>query len=147
MITVEVDRVINRPIKEVFTFMTDIEQLPRYATGVIEAHWLPPGWIGIGSKFKVVSRLLVTSQNEVQFEVTDVRPNKTFSFKTISGNIPISSTISFNEVPQGTQVMIRAESEEPKGVLRFAAPMFVRKVSDQLETELDNAKRLLESSH
>lgn len=143
MISTEVQTIINRPIAEVYSFLTDVEKLPEYATGVTQATWLAPGWVGIGSKFRV-TRLLMTAKNEMNFEVSDVRPNKLFSFHTVGGNIPIQSSLSFESVPKGTRVVMKAEAQEPKGILKLAIPMFVRKVTDQLEVELDNAKRLLE---
>jgi uncharacterized membrane protein len=144
LITIDVSETIKRPVGEVFEFFTNIENLKNYMKGVTTASWLPPGYTGVGSKFRIV-RTSVGISHDITFEVTKVQPNKQFSFRTIDGSkVDFGGGITFEEVEGGTRVTLTSEAEEPRGIFKLAVPMFVRTVREELEMELANVKRALE---
>jgi uncharacterized membrane protein len=144
VITVDVSTNIQRPVEEVFAFLTNIENLKSYARGVTEAEWLPPGYVGIGSRFRVV-RSVMGRAHDLTCEVTDVRPNRKFMFRSISGSkVDFGGGVIFEDANGSTRVTLISEAEEPRGVLKLAVPMFVRTLRDELNVELASVKRHLE---
>jgi uncharacterized membrane protein len=145
VITIDVSTTIKRPVEQVFEFFTNIENLKDYMQGVTTASWLPPGYIGVGSRFRIV-RTSMGLSHDITFEVTNVRPNKQFSFRTIDGSkVDFGGGITFEPVEGGTRVTLMSEAEEPRGIFKLAVPMFVRTVRDELQIELANVKKALES--
>ena len=68
MATVEINLIINQPIEEVFAFVSNSENLPRWRSTVLECKKTSKGPLGVGSTFR--SRLTFLgrqSQMEANF--------------------------------------------------------------------------------
>lgn len=88
MITIEYSVAINRPIEEVFSFMTNLENNPQWVSGLLEAKQTSPGPMGVGSTGTDVRQFL-GRRIESTWEVTEHEVNKKSAFKTTSGPIPL----------------------------------------------------------
>jgi len=55
MVKVELEAIINRPIEEVFTFISNVENDSQWSTGAIETKFTSQGSIAKGSTFKEIT--------------------------------------------------------------------------------------------
>jgi len=58
MIQIDQSIFIKRDPAEVFAFVTDVNNSPKYQSGMQSAEWITDGPVGVGSTMKVVSRFL-----------------------------------------------------------------------------------------
>ncbi|MGE5601961.1 MAG: SRPBCC family protein, partial [Nitrososphaerales archaeon] len=84
MIKEEHSIVIRRPVDEVFTFVSDQTNAPRWQQGLLEARRITEGVPGVGTRHvfvrKFLGRRLEAGNEYVEFE-----PNKKIVFKNTSG--------------------------------------------------------------
>jgi hypothetical protein len=58
MARIEGDVVINRPVEEVFDFVADQRNEPRYNPRMLRAEKISPGPIGLGTRFRAETRTM-----------------------------------------------------------------------------------------
>ena len=87
MINFEISTLVDRPIDEVFTFISNPLNMPKWQVMVAKVEQLIPGAIGIGSKFNVKAGMLGRAMEGVM-EITDYEPPTKFGFTNRLGPIP-----------------------------------------------------------
>lgn len=143
MIKVETNVVINRPIGEVFAFVTNPANGSRYQSGVQESKQTSEGPIGVGTTYHEVRQFLgrrIVSDNEV----TEYEPNRQWSFKSTSGPLPVEGSYTFESTEGGTSVTMSGQAEAGS-FFKLADPIVNRMVRRQLEADSANLKDLLEA--
>ena len=143
MVKIEQSVVIDRPIEEVFAFVTDIEKFSQWSAELVEARKTSEGPVGVGTTFSGVVQLLGRRMHNTH-EVTEYEPNRKLSFRTITSPVPMEAEVRFESIDNHTTVTTVAEVQ-PGGFFRLAAPIFRRMVNRQYETNLANLKDLLEA--
>ena len=68
MATFENTVMIRRPIADVFAFLADFENIPKWNYAIVETHKVSEGPIGVGTIYRQVRS--VPSRSEERFEVT-----------------------------------------------------------------------------
>ena len=58
MIEVEQSITINRPVKEVFAFVADQRNAPRWQSGLLEVRRTTEGTLGVGTKHRFVRKFV-----------------------------------------------------------------------------------------
>jgi uncharacterized protein YndB with AHSA1/START domain len=147
MIKGEGDIVINRPIEEVWKFLTDFENYPNWHKGMAEARQTSEGPTGPGTTVKVVAKVL--GQHAMKLVITNFEPNKKIAWRVearpLTGAAGYAAGYTFESVQGGTRVFKYIEGDFA-GIFRLLDPMLNRPLSKiEIETELSNAKRLLET--
>ena len=135
--------VIDRPLAEVFEYLTNIENHVKWRAGLVEAEKTSDGPIGVGSTGREVATFL-GKRMETTFELTEFKPNSVMAFKSTSGPMPLQGRQTFEEVSGGTKVNFKIEGESG-GLFKLAGPMLKGMASRQIETDFANLKDLLES--
>ena len=72
MATFENTVMIRKPIEEVFGFLADFENLPRWNYAIVETHKVSQGPVGVGTVYQQVRS--GPSRSEEGFEVTAYNP-------------------------------------------------------------------------
>ena len=143
MATLEISIVINRPVEEVFAFLSNPENNPKWVSMSNEVHLTSAGPIGVGTTFRsVVTVLGRRLEGEVEF--TEYEPNRSFAQKTTSGPFPVENRITFERVDGGTRVNFTSVAE-PGGFFKLAEPLLVRMIKRQFEADFANLKDLMEA--
>ncbi|MGH2451893.1 MAG: SRPBCC family protein [Candidatus Limnocylindria bacterium] len=142
MINLESSTVINRPVEEVFAFVTDMERRPQWMSGVEELRWTSDGPPRVGSTFRTVRRAM-GRRMESDSVLTAYEPNSKYSYKTTGGPFSMEVTATFEAVQDGTEYRVFAQGGL-SGVFTIVAPVLGRMVKRDLETDLSNLKDLLE---
>ena len=133
---------INRPIEEMFAFVSDLDNQTRWRSGLELAELTSDESFGVGATYREVERFLGRKM-ERTMEVTGFEPNVKCSFKSTSGPVAFSATISFEAHEGGTRVSMAADAELG-GFFRVAEPMVVRMGRRQMESDMADLKDLLE---
>lgn len=143
MAMLETSTVINRPVEEVFAFVSNPENYPQWFSGSREVQITSAGPIGVGTTFRtVVSFLGRRIEGEIEF--IEYEPNCSFAEKTNSGPFPVANRVTFERVEGGTRVT-STQVAEPGGFFKLAEPLLVRMIKRQYEADFANLKDLMEA--
>jgi len=99
--------VIDRPIQQVFAYVTDQTNTPSWQAGLLEVHRTTSGPIGVGTKHTFV-RSFMGRRMQADNEYVAYEPDKLVTFRTTSGP-PMTASYVFDAEPNGTRLTSRVE--------------------------------------
>jgi uncharacterized protein YndB with AHSA1/START domain len=143
MLKVEVSVVINRPVEEIFEFLANPENDPKWQSGVLEAEQTSKGPRGVGTTDRE-ARKFMGRQFDQTFVVTEYEPNRMIKKKTTSGPMAIDTSYAFESVEGGTKVTL-VGGGDVGGFFKLADPLISRMAKRQIEADLANLKDMLEA--
>jgi uncharacterized membrane protein len=138
--TVEIDR----PLEEVFAFLSDLENDPRWRREWVEAKRASEGPIGVGTTSSLFAKVL-GRRTEAVYEVTEYDPGRGVTWKTVSGPLPLTFWRNVDGVGEGTRVTM-GYAGDFRGLLGLLRPLIVPMGKRALRGDLPTLKQLLESS-
>lgn len=139
----EFETLIARPINEVFTFLTDLENDPTWKSEFVDARRTTDGPIGVGTRFSLFSKTL-GRRIETVFETTEYEPNESATWKTVSGPLSLTFRRTVEPVEGGTRV-VAVYTGEFDGLVRLFRPLIVATGRRQNRKAFHALKPLLES--
>jgi hypothetical protein len=134
---------INRPLEEVFAFLSNAENDPKWKSGAVEVRKTSKGPVGVDSTWSSIGHLL-GQRIESQMEYTEYEANWKYTVKCQSGPFPFESRVTFGRVAGFTSVSMRAEAD-PGGFFRLGEPLSLSMVRRQIQGDLVNLKDMMES--
>jgi uncharacterized membrane protein len=143
MARIEASVVINRPIEEVFAFVTDFENAPQWMSELVEGEQTSEAPVGVGTILRGVATPLGRRVESTQ-EVVEYEQNSKFAIKSTSGPVASEDRYTFESVDGSTQITRVAEAEM-SGFFRAAEPLALRMMRRQFETNFANLRDLLEA--
>jgi uncharacterized membrane protein len=142
MIREEGNVVIQRPVEEVFAYVSDLTHSAEWQAGLVEVRRLTEGPLGVGTRYAFV-RQFMGRKMEASNEFVAYEPNTTVRFRIPSGPMPGHGTYLFEATPDGTKVTSRVELQ-PRGLSRLAAPLIGASLRREIAAGLPVLKELLE---
>ncbi|HET9909129.1 MAG TPA: SRPBCC family protein [Anaerolineales bacterium] len=139
----ELNTVINRPIEEVFTVLSNLENDLKWRTEWVDAKKVSEGPIGMGTEFSLVAKAF-GKRIETIYETIQYEPNRVAAWKAASGPIPLTFRRSVERVEGGTRLTIRYEMEL-RGFFKLVMPLLAGSVTRQHNGDLRKVKELMES--
>ena len=134
---------INRPVGEVFAYLIDLNNDPKWQKGLAEAKYTSEGPVAVG--MTGVHRAKVMGMTvEVGWELTEYEESRRTGWKFISGPFAGNESYTLESAPGGTRFMHAAELQ-PRGLLRLLNPIAGGMFVKQSRKNLRNLKRILES--
>jgi hypothetical protein len=134
---------IHRPVDEVFDFVADERNEPRYNPQMRQAEQTSAGPIGVGTTFRAVStsrgRRVVMTITFTEYQ----RPRRLTSATHLS-TMDIQGTLTFDPVPEGTR-MRWSWNLQPRGMLKLMTPVIALIGRRQERTIWTGLKRYLEA--
>src|SRR5262249_8058177 len=124
MIHIEESITINRPIEEVFAFVSDFRTVSQWQSGVVDVRLTPEGPIGVGTRATLVHAFL-GRRLEMTVEIVEYEPPTKQVFKTISGPMPGIVSRRFEPTAEGTTISQVIEGQAG-GVFAVAEPLVAR---------------------
>src|SRR5512143_291695 len=100
---IELSIVINRPVEEVFAFLSDFENNPKWQSTSVEARKISEGPVGAGTTYQAVTTILGRRINSEQ-EITQYEPNRLVARKSTAGPFPFEVEVKFERAEGGTRV-------------------------------------------
>lgn len=145
MATYENTIVIDRPIDVVFKNTTCLKGCINWQTSVLKTEQISEGPTQVGTRFKHSLKFMGLA-DETKPEVTIHNPPHEFAYKDPDARVSFQTFYTFAEVPEGTQVTVRIESNLNQSVLgRLAMPLFLTALRRQFDADMETLKALLEA--
>lgn len=136
--------IINRPVAEVFDFVADERNEPRYNPRLHHVELATPGDIGLGTRFRAETTLRGQSVPMVIAFTAYERPRRLGSV-THMATMDIVGELNFESLPAGTR-MRWSWDLRPHGLLKLLTPLVVRMGQHQERAIWTSLKRVLEAS-
>jgi uncharacterized protein YndB with AHSA1/START domain len=133
--------VIRRPTEEVFGFLADFENIPKWNYAIAATRKISEGPVGVGTIYQQVRS--VPSRSEEHFEVTAYNPPRQLEIQGQLGPFPSRLSYALNAIPEGTRVTNTIELEL-RGLGRLLGRVAVPRVRDAVAANLQKLKELLE---
>ena len=144
MINVEVSTVINRPVAEVFAFVVNFENHPKWETDFQEVKQLTSTPVGVGTTYNCV--LKFPGQTVMsKFEITEYVVNQKIAFAgEPAGPAKPKGSFLFESVAGGTKITSLPRPEF-RGLFKLLEPMMAGYIRKNNVAHLSTLKRLLET--
>ncbi|MGH9222448.1 MAG: SRPBCC family protein [Acidimicrobiales bacterium] len=142
-ISVEDEVEIRQPRSRVYAFISDHEHLPAWMAGVSRASRTSPGPVGVGTRYRVVGRML-GRRVESTYELTAYEPDTMFSGRLTSPLFEVEETYRFDGDGSTTKVQLTAEAH-PGEKLRLLGPVLALAMPRQVKADHRRLKTLLEA--
>jgi carbon monoxide dehydrogenase subunit G len=143
MVRVEHSVEIACPPADVFAFLTDPSNLPRWQESCMAAEAADRP-IAMGTRITERRRFLGRDARTL-VEVVELEPDRLYELESVDGPFRFTVRHELEACPTGTRVKVVAEAE-PGRFLRFASRMVDRTVREATRKDFAKLKALLESS-
>src|SRR5215218_2184432 len=135
---------INRPLKEVFDYVSDVGNYPVWMAHALEVRKNTESPPQQGERFTLAIKS-VGRRFETPYQRTSYEANRQFTDRAVGGPIPNQRWESiFQEVPAGTRLM-RAVEAEGGGLLKVLEALQKWAVTRKLRKDLKTVKDVLEA--
>jgi uncharacterized protein YndB with AHSA1/START domain len=132
---------IARPIDDVFAFLADFENIPKWNYAIVETRKVSQGAVGVGTIYQQVRS--VPSRSEESFEVTAYNPPRHLAIRGQLGPFPSRLSYALDAIAEGTRVTNSVELEL-RGPGRLLGRVAVPRVRDAVAANLRKLKELLD---
>ena len=132
---------IARSPEDVFAFVTDLDNLPRWQPTIRDVRW--DGELHEGSEFEE-TREMLGRRARSRLEVIALEPEREFSIRVVEGPVRLTVRHLLEAVEGRTRLTLDAEGEAG-GLMRLAAPIAERAAARQASQDLERLKELLEA--
>jgi hypothetical protein len=144
MFKVESSVVVQRPLADVFEYMTIPENDIYWQAGVLTSKKTSPGPIGVGTLEESESQYF-GQRVKSTFEVSVYEPNRKIEYKTTSGPFHAVASYDFASLADGgTKVDFLIELEGAS-FFKIAEPILGRMTQRQWDTNTTMLKEILEA--
>jgi uncharacterized protein YndB with AHSA1/START domain len=132
--------IIRRPVAEVFAFLADFENVPKWNYAIVETRKVSAGPVGIGTTYHQTRS--IPSRSDESFEVTAFEPPRRLE---IQGQIgPFRARIDYVLEPTGAGTTVRNSVDlRSSGLSAIVAPLAASRVKQAVAANLDTLKQLL----
>jgi uncharacterized protein YndB with AHSA1/START domain len=132
--------IIQLPVEEVFSFLADFENVPKWNYAIVETTKTSPGPVGVGTTYRQTRS--VPRRSEEGFEVTVFEPPRRLE---VQGQIgPFRARISYLLEPTASGTTLRnAVDLGSSGLSSIVAPLATSRVKHAVAANLDTLKQLL----
>ena len=145
MIAFETDVRINRRIEEVFAYVSDPLNFPRWNSAVQAMRQTSAGENGVASTYSL-ERELPTGRAVNELKIVASEPPRTFAIRTTAGPTPFLYRYRFTTENGETVIKLDAEVEL-LGAASFLRQLAGRLVRKGVNDNLARLKKLLEAAH
>ena len=142
MAHVEGEIVIARPVEEVFDFVADERNEPRYNPRMLRVEKLTPGPIGVGTRFRAEMKTRPRPA-EMTTEFTSYERPTRLALTSHLSTMAIRGTLTFRPGPDGTHLHWDWEIKA-RGPLKLLDPLVARLGERQERAIWTDLKDLLE---
>jgi carbon monoxide dehydrogenase subunit G len=132
---------IRRPVEDVFAFLADFENVPKWNYAIVQTKKVSPGPVGVGTTYRQTRS--VPRKSEEGFEVTVFEPPSRLE---VQGEIgPFRARVNYLLEPMGSGTRLTNAVElGSSGLLRLVAPLAASRVRSAVAANLDALRQVLE---
>jgi uncharacterized membrane protein len=143
VIQVKVSVHIRRSPEEVFDYLSNFENNPKWQSGMVSAKFTSLGPLGVGSTYSQEARFLgrpVISE----FEVIEYEPGRRVKITSTTGTFPITVTRVVEPDGDGSSRVSAVIEGDASGVYRLAEPILRSIVQRSVQGDYERLKSVLE---
>ena len=144
MINLDLGVLIDRPVKDVFAFVANPNNMSKWNSAVVSLEQVTPGAVGVGTKFKTVGEMM-GRRIEGDMQITAYEPDTKCGFQVQAGPMQVNLTMTFKTVGTGTKVSLNAQGN-PGGLFKLAEGVMVGQIKSMMEGNLARLKSALEGA-
>ncbi|HEX8940512.1 MAG TPA: SRPBCC family protein [Candidatus Limnocylindrales bacterium] len=133
---------IQRPVEEVFAFIADGEQSPRWRSGVLDIKRVSGE--GVGARYAQGVAGPMGRRVAADYVITVFEPNRRIDFQTTAGPVRPRGRYDFEPTADGTRLTFALEAEVT-GLRGLLMGSMVQRTMDAEVAALDSVRRILES--
>jgi uncharacterized protein YndB with AHSA1/START domain len=130
MPTAEHSVTVARPIEEVFAFLADAENDPRWRTGVLDI--VRVAGEGVGARYRQGVKGPMGRRVPADIEITELVPPRTIAFRGTAGPVRPEGRYELEPVDGGTRVRFSLAAQ-PRGAARLMTPMVARAMRGEVQ--------------
>lgn len=135
--------IIQRPADEVFAFVADARNNPRWQQGMRSCEWTSPPPIGVGSTYRQEARFLGRPV-VTEFEVIAHEPGRSITIASTSGPFPIRVRRSVTPLDATTSRVDAEITGDPGRFFRLAGPVVQRLAQRSVTADYRRLRALLD---
>ena len=137
---------IRRPTDEVFAFLADSRNTPRWYRAVREAEPVTPGPVALGTRYRFV-RELPGGRAENLVDIVELERNAVVTLASVDGPTPFRYRYALTPADGGTTLRLEGEisGEGVAGPAALLAPFASQLFARGMRTNLAELARILES--
>ena len=143
MFTKRVSVLVSRPLDEVFEFIADARNRPRWDDSVDREELTSPEPIGVGTTVRTSLRSM-GREYVYTWEVVEHQPPSRMTIESTSGPFPTTLAYQLSE-REGMTAVDFSVSGRPTGMLRLFEPLIARNTQRNLDRGFARLKGLLET--
>ena len=143
MFTESVSLLISRPIDEVFAFIADARNRPRWDDSVDTEELTSPEPIGVGSTVRTTLRSM-GREYVYTWEIVEHQAPSRQTIESTSGPFPTTLEYRLTDRDSGTEVEFSLTGR-PTGPLRLLQPLIARNTRNNLDRGFARLKEMLET--
>ena len=144
MITLISSTLIERPVQQVFDFVSTPENDFQWQYGTLATAGLPKSSGAMLTFFRSVGHLM-GRRNLSTFEITAFEPNEKYSFKSLSGPIHLSTSYTLENLRRRTRINIFIQASAPN-FFYITEKLLWQTLKLQLEEDVVTLKTILEEN-
>ncbi|MEV4267127.1 SRPBCC family protein [Kribbella sp. NPDC049584] len=145
MINIEESTIINRPAPDVFAFVGDQTNAPRWQRGLASVRRLGVGPIEVGTKHEFV-RTMMGRRMSGENEYTHFEPDRYVAFTATSGGWPLEASYEVEPAGEHATRLVSRIALQPSGAFRVLQPLFAAAMRRDVRANLGTLKALLEAN-
>ncbi len=135
---------IRRPVRNVFSYITDLKNNKQWQSDVLDVEQTSNGPFEVGATYRCVNRFM-GHVIETEGIISEYAPQKKCSFKFTSGPVTGESSFIFEPEKDGTKFTTTGELDI--GMFRLAGFIVRRAAKTQIKKDLLKLKQVLENGN
>jgi uncharacterized membrane protein len=135
---------IDRPAADVFAFVSEFPNNPRWQRGQRECRWTSPPPLRVGSTYEQHARFLGRDLVN-SFRVIELDPGRRVKFTSTAGTFPLTITRTVEPLGDSRARFTEQVAGDPRGVYRIAEPILRQLVKHTIKRDFPRLKALLET--
>jgi carbon monoxide dehydrogenase subunit G len=140
MVNIEGSVMIDRPVEEVWKFISDLSNISKWEPAILEMRQTSAGPIGVGSTIEIRRKNMTIPQR-----ITEWEPNRKFTFVVTSGPAKgTTGTYSVEKIEGKTRITVSGDFKV-NGIYKLVGPFITPSERREAVASLGNVKRILES--
>jgi uncharacterized membrane protein len=140
---IEVRIWIQRPVEDVYNYVTTLEEWPKWRSDVVEGRMLTEGPLRVGAQGRGVG-VLLGRRITIDVEITALEPAAAFGYRPIAGPLRTNNLYTFKSQDGGTLIVLTDEIRM-KGFARILEPLMPGLVRSGYRKNLEGLKSVLEA--
>jgi uncharacterized membrane protein len=130
MLEAEHSITVSRPIDEVFAFLADGENGPRWRSGVLDVQRVSGD--GVGAQYRQGVKGPMGRRIAADYEVTEFAPPRALGFRATAGPVRPEGRYELEPAGAGTRVRFTLQCK-PRGFARLMTPMVARTMRGEVQ--------------